>query len=196
MPIDYSKGKIYKIVDLASNECYIGSTCEPTLARRLAGHVRNFKDYKNGKYQYVTSFKIIEKGNYDIQLIENYSCENKDELHAREGHFIKQMECVNKLVPGRTKKQYYEDNVDKIKQYYKNNKEIILEKRKQYCEENQEYLKEWHKQYRKDNIDKVKEKQNQVMQCDCGKTYTRANKNKHVKTNHHLSFIANQAPSN
>jgi hypothetical protein len=29
-------GKIYKIVD--SNKCYIGSACEPTLARRQAKH--------------------------------------------------------------------------------------------------------------------------------------------------------------
>ena len=33
---DYNKGKIYKIVDNTNNNIYIGSTCEPTLAHRLA----------------------------------------------------------------------------------------------------------------------------------------------------------------
>ena len=37
--VNYQLGKIYKIVDLDSNKCYVGSTCEPTLARRLANHV-------------------------------------------------------------------------------------------------------------------------------------------------------------
>ena len=33
---DYSKGKIYKIVCNVTGLVYVGSTCEPTLARRLA----------------------------------------------------------------------------------------------------------------------------------------------------------------
>ena len=41
--IDYSKGKIYKIVCNNTGLIYIGSTCEPTLARRLAKHVGNYK---------------------------------------------------------------------------------------------------------------------------------------------------------
>ena len=36
---NYQLGKICKIIDLDSNQCYIGSTCEPTLAKRLAKHV-------------------------------------------------------------------------------------------------------------------------------------------------------------
>ena len=34
---DYSKGKIYKLIDLETEECYIGSTCK-TLRKRLEGH--------------------------------------------------------------------------------------------------------------------------------------------------------------
>jgi predicted GIY-YIG superfamily endonuclease len=49
MPKDYSRGKIYKIVCNITNKIYIGSTCEPTLARRLAWHVQDFKKWKNGK---------------------------------------------------------------------------------------------------------------------------------------------------
>jgi hypothetical protein len=32
--VHYQLGKIYYIIDLDTNECYIGSTCEPTLAQR------------------------------------------------------------------------------------------------------------------------------------------------------------------
>ena len=34
--VNYQLGKIYKIVDNTNGNIYIGSTCEPTLARRLA----------------------------------------------------------------------------------------------------------------------------------------------------------------
>jgi hypothetical protein len=38
MPINYQLGKVYKIVDNTNGQCYVGSTCEPILARRLASH--------------------------------------------------------------------------------------------------------------------------------------------------------------
>ena len=66
---DYQLGKIYKIVDNTNKNIYVGSTCEPTLARRLAKHVNTFKDWKKGgKCHFVTSFKIIENQNFDIFL--------------------------------------------------------------------------------------------------------------------------------
>ena len=49
---DYNLAKIYKIVCNITGQQYIGSTCEPALARRLAGHVRSFKQFKNGKFSF------------------------------------------------------------------------------------------------------------------------------------------------
>jgi hypothetical protein len=40
---NYKDGKIYSIVCNITDECYIGSTTKPTLARRLAGHVISYK---------------------------------------------------------------------------------------------------------------------------------------------------------
>jgi hypothetical protein len=79
--VNYSNGKNYKIICNITNECYIGSTCEPILARRLAGHVANYKSYLKGKGNNVTSFKIIANGNYNIVLIELFPCDTKDELY-------------------------------------------------------------------------------------------------------------------
>jgi hypothetical protein len=59
---DYQLAKIYKIVCNITCDVYIGSTCEPILARRLAGHVSNYKSYLNGKCNNITSFKIIANG--------------------------------------------------------------------------------------------------------------------------------------
>ena len=38
----YQNGKIYKIVDVGYNKCYIGSTCE-ALSQRMARHRSNYK---------------------------------------------------------------------------------------------------------------------------------------------------------
>ena len=77
----YQQSKIYKIV--GNGLTYYGSTYEKTLARRLSKHRGQYKDYIYGKAPYYTSFEILATENYEIILVENYPCNNKDELHAR-----------------------------------------------------------------------------------------------------------------
>ena len=60
---NYANGKIYKIT--SGDLTYIGSTCEPTLARRLAGHIQGYRQWKNGKYGKTSSFQVFETGNYE-----------------------------------------------------------------------------------------------------------------------------------
>jgi hypothetical protein len=100
--VNYQLGKIYKIVDLDSNECYVGSTREPTLARRLANHVSDYKQYLKGNGSNISSFIILAMDDYDIVLLGKYPCNSKDELHARERYYSQLLPCVNKnkAVPG------------------------------------------------------------------------------------------------
>ena len=161
--VNYENGKIYKLVCNTTGLVYIGSTCEPQLARRLAGHVGSYKLYKSGKGHYVTSFKILEGGDYDIVLIKNVKCNNKEELHAEERQFIESIKCVNKYIPTRTIKEHYEDNkVERLKQI---------------------------KQYRDENKDKIKEQQSQKFTCECGGHYTNGHKSQHIKSSKHQKFI-------
>ena len=134
---DYQRGKIYKIT--SGELTYIGSTCEPTLARRLATHVGHYKQWKNGTFNKITSFQVFETGNYEISLLELYPCNSKDELTARERFYIETDECVNKRIEGRTQKEWYETNktelLEKKKAYYEVNKTEISDKGKAYREE-------------------------------------------------------------
>jgi hypothetical protein len=113
---NYQLSKIYQLVCLSTGEKYIGSTTEPTLARRLSGHCRTYKCWKNGKDHYTTSFAIIERGNYQIELLETFPCNSKDELTAREGHYIRTMECINRKVEGRTKQEIDKANHERHKE--------------------------------------------------------------------------------
>ena len=73
-----------------TDKYYVGSTCEPRLARRLTKHVSDYKSWKEGKRHKISSFDVIENGNYQILLIENFPCKCKDELTSREGDVIRQ----------------------------------------------------------------------------------------------------------
>ncbi len=87
---DYNIGKNYEMECVMTAEIYIGSTCEPTLARRLAKHMGSYRSLKRSKGGKVASFDMIERGNYKIMLVENSFCNISDELTAREGYYIKE----------------------------------------------------------------------------------------------------------
>ena len=159
--IDYSKGKIYKIVCNTTGLIYVGSTIQQ-LCKRLRGHRTDYKYYLQGKQHFKTSYDIIKNDNYEIILIENCPCNSKDELHREERKYIESIECVNKQLPTRTLKEYREKNKDKIKEYhkeyYKNNKEKMKERNKEYHENNKEQILERKKEYHKNNKDKISQR--------------------------------------
>ena len=164
---DYNQGKIYKIVCNVTGLTYYGSTCEPILSRRLAKHRSNYKDYLNKATHshYMTSYKILENENFDIILMENYPCHSNDELTSRERYYIEKNECVNKIIPTRTnkeyKKYYYDNNknylMEKSKNYHESNRETILQKNKENYEKNKETIKQRNKDYRTKNKEKTVE---------------------------------------
>jgi hypothetical protein len=119
--MDYKNGKIYTIRSYQTDEIYIGSTTQ-TLTKRLSKHKADFKWWKKGKHRYLTSFDIVKYDDVYIELLELCPCENKMELFKHEGEFIRSMDCVNKLIAGRTFKEYLDEyrekNKDKIKQKF------------------------------------------------------------------------------
>jgi hypothetical protein len=211
----YKNGKIYKIVDNSTGEIYIGSTCEPTLAHRLSKHKACYKRYLTGAGCFITSYNILQNNNYSIVLLEDFPCERKDQLLARERFYIENNKCVNKFVPTRTHKEYQEQNKDKIKEYqkewYEQNKDKIKDKQKEYQEQNKdkikEYQKEWYeqnkdkqkeyqeqnkekiKEYREQNKEKIKEYKEEKFNCECGGCYRRSDKARHFKTKKHLDYF-------
>jgi hypothetical protein len=132
---DYQNGKIYKLVSNNDPDLvYYGSTTQP-LSVRKAGHMRNYRYWKQGISKYrPTTTDVIESGDVDIVLVENYPCDNKEKLHKRERHWIDCSQCVNKHIPSRTYEEWREANKDKIreraKEYYAENINVIKEKRK------------------------------------------------------------------
>lgn len=175
----YSDALVYKIKDLTTKKYYIGSTFH-TLDCRLNRHIREFKRFKKGKTHYMSSFEILENDNYQIEMIEQYPCNNKKELDRREGEIIKDAklngggQCVNKNIPGRTIKEYYE-------KYYYDNLEKELARGKKYRENNFEKIKVRGKKYREDN--------NYYVDCECGRSVKKLWLTSHKQTQRHQRLM-------
>ena len=168
--IDYSTGKIYKIISSTSNYVYIGSTTN-TLSTRFSLHKSQYKSGKNKNLSMIFDNNNID--NCYIELIKNYPCSCRNELEREEGIEIRKINndtstkeiCLNYNIAGRTQKEYNQDNKEKInkirKQWYENNKETINEKQKQYYEDNKETIVETKKQWYENNKEIILEKQKQ-----------------------------------
>ena len=191
---DYQNAKIYKLWSPEGDDIYIGSTTQ-TLARRKAKHKSEYDTGGN-----LTSKVLFEKyTNVRIELIEEFPCDKKCKLIAREGHYIRTMECVNKVVPDRTKQEYYENNKEHKKEYYKEyyetNKEYAKECRKEYYKINKEkikeYGKEYGKEYRENNKEYAKEYASEKITCECGCEIRQDYLSKHKRTQKHIKLTSN-----
>ena len=107
---NYKEGKIYRLVNSSTTDCYYGSTCDE-LRKRKYQHKTDYIRYLQNQKKYITSFKIFEPDidDVDIILVESFPCSNKEELHARERWYIENNDCVNKYIPTRTQKEYNRD---------------------------------------------------------------------------------------
>ena len=126
----YSNAKIYKIT--GGGLTYYGSTVQKYLSKRMSHH----KSSANK----TSSKQIVNFPDCCIILVEVFPCNSKDELRARERYYIENNECVNKCIPGRTQQEsrrnYCEQNKEKIAEYKKNwglqNKEHVAEYNRYY----------------------------------------------------------------
>ena len=159
----YVNGKIYKIFNTLNDDIYVGSTIQ-SLSHRMIKHRDNVK---NTTTHYKTSICTLmqELGveHFFIELVEDYPCKNKEELNAREGYWIKQIANVNKQITGRTPKEHYEDNKERImarmKEYKKQYRQNEKDKIKEYLQINKDKIKERQRIYNEENKDKIREQQ-------------------------------------
>ena len=135
---------IYKLVSKNTNTIYIGKTRQ-TIGARKSGHRNKYKRWINGKFEangkrakYCGSYDVMKFSDWDMIEIEaNIEEENVVE---RERYWIENSEnTTNKVIPGRTIKQYNIDNRSNKNAYNKiygdsNRKEInVCQKALKHC---------------------------------------------------------------
>ena len=140
---NYSLGKVYMIESPSAGLRYIGSTCGE-LQKRMDGHRHSFMSYLCGKGSYVTSYAVLEHHDATISLLEDCPCERAEQLATREGHHIRNHECVNRSIAGRTAAEYYQDNrahsIAKAKEHHIANRDLKLRQMKQWRTANKELI--------------------------------------------------------
>ena len=150
--IRYENGVIYMIKNKTDDtkEYYIGSSYE--FKRRCMKHKSDCNN-ENGKNYNCKVYKYIrDNGGWNewkIILMYDYPCKNRNELELEEQQAVKEYKStLNTRFPARTKKEYYQDNKEKIlqkkKDFYQKNKEKLSQKEKERYEANKEEINKKH----------------------------------------------------
>lgn len=158
-------GIVYKLaMSESDNTVYVGSTTN--LRRRKHNHASTSLHAPSKVYQYIRANGGFD--NFDLFEIERIEFTNKQQLYERERFHLEQFRnsgitILNKNIPSRTNKQYYEDNktdiILNVRDYQNTHRPLILEQK------------------------------NRRIVCVCGDTHNYSNKINHCKTQRHKSYL-------
>ena len=154
---DYSKSKIYHIVCNITGDTYYGSTVQK-ISQRMTTHRK--------KDNICCSKPIIERGDYHYGLVEDYKCDNLEQLLMRERYYVDNNDCVNKRSPITSKEEktayqkiWHEEHKEEVaaqkKVYNEEHKEEIAAKAKVYYEENREMFAARMKVYQQEHKEEI-----------------------------------------
>ena len=170
--------RVYKL-ESSNGLVYYGSTTQKYLSVRLCQHKSDSKDCT--KHNTCASKLLYADGaSVTITLVENVKdCKDKYELQARERWYIENNECVNKVVPGRTRQEYRVINRESLKVYHK-----------EYNKQNATVRNEYRKTYREKNRAEISTWATTKIKCECGCTVSKTNLSAHRKTDRHKKAMA------
>ncbi len=145
----YETGYIYKLICSETGDCYYGSTFNPM--KRYSRHRQQDNKCK--------SKDLINPTMHIIEMKQNIT---RSELEFIEKHYILNNTCVNKRVPKRTHKEWYNQQI----------------------KENPNYLKEKYKKY-----GGVERNIRTKKTCECGGVYIQRNLKIHLQTDKHIKYV-------
>ena len=168
-------GIVYKLSSSAGT--YIGST-KGNLEKRFKHHIHQANNPK--QIRKCTSSKIINGDNLTIELIED--CDDAI-LLEREKYWILITDCVNKVVPNRSRKEHYAAKKERFqlqsREWYHNNKDKVNEIRNKKYQENKDNINQKRRETRK----------NDLVECICGSSFRKSNKWKHEQSMKHRTYL-------
>jgi hypothetical protein len=170
-------------------DCYVGSTTGAFEVRKRC-HKSDVYNSRSKRHNYRVYTFIRANGGWDdwiMELIEEYPCRNKKELLARESYWIRSLcATLNVTMPGRTKKENYEENKEiisaKRKEYYAANRDRLNAAAKEHRENNKEYIIAREKAYIEANRERITARKkayydaNRDRNIAYSKAYSEANK--------------------
>lgn len=172
----YQHGKVYEIVSNLTEKVYIGSTTS-RLSLRMAQHRLAYRKRAAGQpYNARTSAYeiLVIDPKAEIYLIENFPCQDRDELRSRERHWVEVYSdiCVNINWPIVS----HEERLESQREYYQRNRESVIEK----------------------NLTRYYAKKAELAEyvtCECGRAVTRGGLHSHTLTHLHRQLLEDKKNS-
>ena len=196
---DYQKGQIYTIrYRLDDSLLYVGSTSQP-LHKRWQDHKDKHNNIKHKEYDYLLYQKIRETNdikNWYIELYEVFPCNNRKELNKKEGEIIRLLNAnLNKVIPGRTQKEYREEHKEQIsimkQEWYQNNLDKVKASRERNKEKYREYDRERSNTETRKEYNRLRGREK--ASCECGCVVTKNTLSHHKKTLKHKILMESKS---
>ena len=184
----YNNAKIDYTGNIIDEEIYVGSTCQ-TLSQRMTKH-RYDANNRPGKMAIATKMNELGVGNFYIDLIEAYPCDDIKQLNRKEGEWIRKLGTLNSKLPGRTSAEYFRE-VTHIKQqenrngYLHKGREYRLKHIDRFRGTDNALYNAKSEEDRKHIYQQQKEWKMIKHESGCGSFYTNAHKSEHTKSKKH-----------
>jgi hypothetical protein len=164
----YQNSKIYKLKCITpdiSEEEYVGHTTQRYLSTRMAKHRNCAKNMENIERKVYAAMNNTGIHNWQICLLENYPCTSSDEIKAREQYWI------DLLHPSL-------NTIGAIFDVIKNKEHKLA------------YMKEY--EARPERKEEKRKRYMSIIQCQCGRQYTKDHKKRHEQSKLHTAGLENQ----
>lgn len=161
-------GKIYKLINTENDKIYIGSSNNQYLSQRIDRHRQMCKDItgRRDSKLYIHMREIgVEK--FQIELIEKFVCETKQQLVEREQYWIEQLKPELNMFRAIANPNYEQECRDK--------------------KERRERSKLFYHSHKEEILKKMKIK----FTCECGTICNIGDKSRHNKSKKHQDYINN-----
>ena len=188
--MDYKNAKIYQLVNDITDDVYIGSTCQP-LSKRIAEHRASMRSKRDSHLKLYQKMLEIGVEHFNIYLVKETPCENKEQLRAIEGEYIRERGTLNGHIAGRNMKTHGKEMNDIHREKYR-------EVRQSYTINNKDKLTEYGQKYRNDRKEELNQKERDrytemtkiKLTCTiCGAKHNKKNTPLHFRSRRHQDAL-------
>ena len=144
-------GTIFKLQCQVTGKVYIGRTTID-IEKAIQNKVKLFEKYAlNETKRYFSVFEVFTYNHFNVTILDEVQhLTNEDEFRKLHRKYLEQYDnVVNKQVPARTMKEYRRDNNAYYKQYRQVNRDYFRQYHKKYYENNKEKLSNYYRQRNK-----------------------------------------------
>lgn len=180
------KGRIYQILNNDASIIYVGSTTD-SLKKRWINHKSGAKGQLKGKYRNLSIYQHFNEMGVDqfkLELIKEYDVVDVKHLRAIEQLWINKVKCINKQpcfmpISKKARDKLYGDahraelNAKCMENYFANHEANLVAR----------------KEYRALNRERINAKKGDKIACECGGSYTRSHKSRHLSTARHQASL-------